>query len=500
MTLPRHFVGENTTDYTFRRAEPGEHQVDTELYDPFRTPQKAFVEWGAGVDLYFISVLFFTVFMFVAACINIPSMIFYINQDYNNGVDKNNATDALTGMVASLPFSLEASAICTNAQWVVCTDCTYDDWRRDPSRFARGVASDGTPVTLVVRNTCQGTQFDNAFTNYATLLFAFVFIALTSLYLRARGVRFDEDKVTTTDYSVNVKNPPPDAYDPDEWHDFFSQFATDGDQVTCVTVTLNNEPLLRKTFYYRNFRGELLRKIPADTDTDDEQATNAAIEKFLEEGRSYYIEFGFVGWILQCMVIPLFNIFGMLLSADKLYARMLALKEEIKELQEKEYKVSQIFVTFETEEGQRTALSALKVGLGDLLIKNKHAVSTEALFRGTLLEVVQPAEPNAVRWLDLDDKPVKIFIRSFITLVMTLGMIAFAGICIFYARQDIGPFFAGILTTLFNSTIPQAIKLLMMIEPHQTEGGYQVSLYLKITIFRWALTAIVPLVRHTPTY
>jgi hypothetical protein len=185
----------------------------------------------------------------------------------------------------------------------------------------------------------------------------------------------------------------------------------------------------------------------------------------------------------------------MLLPPDKLYSKMLVLKRKIKELQEKEYKVSQIFVTFETEAGQRTALSALQLGFLDIVTDNKKAVAQNCLFKGKLLHVVQPAEPNAVRWLDLDDSPMKIFIRSFVTLIITCGLIALASVCIFYTRRKIGPFWSGILTTCFNSTIPQVIKILMWFEPHQTEGAFQTSLYLKITLFRWVLTAIVPQVR-----
>ena len=71
VTLPRRFTGQQSADTRFRRAEPGEYEEDTELYDPFRTPQKAFVEWGVGIDLYFVSVMCFAFFMFVAACVNI---------------------------------------------------------------------------------------------------------------------------------------------------------------------------------------------------------------------------------------------------------------------------------------------------------------------------------------------------------------------------------------------------------------------------------------------
>jgi hypothetical protein len=482
-------TGEQTADTRFRRAEPGEHEEETELYDPFRTPQKAFVEWGVGIDLYFTSVRCFAIFMFIAACMNIPSMIFYASDQYNGGLDKSTGSTDQADQTGALPWDLKVSAVCNNWQWVVCTDCSSRNWVFDPTRWAQ--AGDGTVVVL--RNFCQGAQATNAFTNYATLILAAVSIILVSLYVRARGVRFDEDKISTSDYSVNVKNPPSDAYDPEEWHGFFSQFATDGDQVTCVTVTLDNEELVANTFYYRNFRSQLMRKIPVDTDVDDEEATRAAIKKYIDEnGNSYYIESGCIGWILQALIVPPCNIFNLLLPADKLYDKMCFLKKKIIELQEKEYKVSQVFVTFETENGQRSALSALKLGQLDILTDNKKAVTQNCLFRGKLLHVVQPAEPNAVRWLDLDDKPLKVFTRSLITVLFNVMFIIIATICIFFARRNVGPFFSGILVTTFNSTIPQAIKLIMMFEPHQTEGGFQRSLYLNITLFRWVLTAIVP--------
>lgn len=45
-------------------------------------------------------------------------------------------------------------------------------------------------------------------------------------------------------------------------------------------------------------------------------------------------------------------------------------------------------------------------------------------------------------------------------------------------------------STIFNSVIPIVVKILMLFERHQTEGGFQSSLYLKITLFRWVNTAI----------
>jgi hypothetical protein len=88
-------------------------------------------------------------------------------------------------------------------------------------------------------------------------------------------------------------------------------------------------------------------------------------------------------------------------------------------------------------------------------------------------------------------------IRRGILLGITVGMIAVAGFLIQAARVRYGPSIAGFLTTTFNSIIPQVIKILMIMEPHSTEGEFQSSLYLKITIFRWTLSAILVQVRQT---
>ena len=67
---------------------------------------------------------------------------------------------------------------------------------------------------------------------------------------------------------------------------------------------------------------------------------------------------------------------------------------------------------------------------------------------------------------------------------------------------NIHPFFSTLSLftsnrTIFNAIIPIAVKVIMMFERHQTEGGYQSSLYLKITLFRWVNTAIALQVRWT---
>ena len=149
--------------------------------------------------------------LFICGLIHLPNLIFYRNGVYN-----------VVGKT-DLPKSLFGSAICNSTEWVVCSDCTKTQWDslEERDRFAN--ATDGT--NLVLQNTCRGGELPQGLVSLAVLFFLVCVLLILSVYLGAREVRFDEDKVTSTDYTVIVKNPPKDAYNPDDWRDFFTQFA-----------------------------------------------------------------------------------------------------------------------------------------------------------------------------------------------------------------------------------------------------------------------------------
>jgi hypothetical protein len=167
-----------------RRAEPGEHEEETDLYHPFSTPQSAFIEWGTGIDLYFISLKFFALVLFIAGIINISSIKYYGSSKYNGDAS-----------LDDLAIPLKGSAVCLNTEWVVCEDCTAKDWERDERRYATAVDN----TILVLRNMCKGAELENSISNLATLFFLLITVGIFSYYLRLREIRFDEDKVTTTD-------------------------------------------------------------------------------------------------------------------------------------------------------------------------------------------------------------------------------------------------------------------------------------------------------------
>lgn len=86
-------------------AERGEHKEETQLYPPLNLPQNALIEWGSGMDLYFISLWFFAITMLVAGCINILSIEYFGSTAYNGDT------------AGSISTFLRASAVCTNTEW-----------------------------------------------------------------------------------------------------------------------------------------------------------------------------------------------------------------------------------------------------------------------------------------------------------------------------------------------------------------------------------------------
>ena len=187
--MPRHFIGGNSAGTVLRRAEPGE-QGDTELYKPLSTRQSHLIEFGIGTDLYFQTCAMLAIMFLIAGMINISNIYFFATE-YSG--DK------------SRGWALEGSAVCVQTYWAICNDCPEEDFRGEAAdRF--GTTSDGT--VLVERNDCE-IGLEQGIINWATWVFFFLFLTAMSLYLRAREIRFDEDTVTASDYSVVVKNPPP---------------------------------------------------------------------------------------------------------------------------------------------------------------------------------------------------------------------------------------------------------------------------------------------------
>lgn len=485
ITLPRHFVGEQNADHVKRRSEPGEIQ-ETELYSPWTTRSSNFIEWGIGVDLYFSTLRIMAAVLFLAGIIHLPNLVFYRSTDYS---------PAGKGPSSDLSWSLYGSAVCTTTEWVACEDCTVAEWATDAEKARIGTAANGR--TVVQRLACEGGGLQQGVVNWVVLFMLTGVLFFLSIYLGAREVRFDEDKTTATDYTIVIKNPPPDAYDPHEWRDFFAQFSEKQYvhfafafaarvltflRVTAVTIGLNNERMLNLLIARRTHRNNLRLLLPKGVDMEDEDGVRTAVAQLVHDRESE--PRGCLWAIFACTALPILRLFNIMLPPEDMVDRVFRLTEEIKELQKQKYDVSRVFITFETEEGQRNALQALSIGRFNIMMNHTSGIAPSIVFKDRLLYAEEPAEPSAIRWLSLSASGTHKLVMRLLNLAITVGVIALAGLLVSVVRFRIGAWAAAPLISVFNTIIPLIVKILMIFEPHGTEGSFQTALYLKITLFR----------------
>mmetsp|Transcript_5812 Transcript_5812/g.13266 ORF Transcript_5812/g.13266 Transcript_5812/m.13266 type:complete len:1004 (-) Transcript_5812:1353-4364(-) len=482
-TLPRRF--EEKSGGVHIRAPPGENGKGTRLYSAFMTPMESLSDWGIGMGMYFSSLSAVFVIFILAGSLNIANMIYYSSTEY----DPN-----LTGF--SLVDMLQYSTVCTDREWVICTQGCSENigfWNTIFTNEYYGTSSDGT--ILINKTKCNPAEFTQGMVNYGTLLLLILCMSLYMWYLKKREVRFDEDNTSAPDYSIVVHNPPSDDLDPDDYRDFFDQFSDKG--VTLVTVALNNEVLLDKLVQRRMDIKMLKRRLPPEIalDFDDEGAVDTAVENAkryrweeekLRNGCSKF---------MSCIFLPFTATLRCLgfssAEEDVLWKRIKKTTEQIQELQQQEYQAAGVYITFETEEGQRTALEALNASEMEVMTNTAINLDSSSLFKGKVLRVTEASEPNAVRWTDLNYSRGSIYLRLLITFCITLGLVAFSAFILQLSRTRVSTILFSVILSTFNAIVPIIVRKLVSYEKHFDEGSIQASLYLKITVFRWVNTAII---------
>ena len=348
--------------------------------------------------MYFSSLQALCLIFVLAGLLNTFNILYYSSDEYDP--ERGLSIENLSKVIEMVQYS----AVCLSREWVVCADCEKKRawWDNLFTREYYGTAYDGEggEVTLIHRTTCMPAQFKEGMINYGTMLLLIVCMGLFGWYLKKREVRYDEDTTTASDYSIVVRNPPGDAVDPDEWRDFFDTFADTGG--TLVTVALDNEPLIQKLVARRRDIKLLLHKLPPKLklDFDDEEGSEKIIlecmAKRIAADDRWYITKVFAG--VRSFAISFIGYQdGYFQSEEKIWDRIKNTNDEIRELQQRVYNAASVFVTFETEQGQRTALEAMNFSKAEILLNNNMMrVDQSALFKGKVLECHEAPEPNAV--------------------------------------------------------------------------------------------------------
>ena len=178
-------------------------------------------------------------------------------------------------------------------------------------------------------------------------------------------------------------------------------------------------------------------------------------------------------------------------DARSSYEKLMKFEKKIVELCDKEYSVTDVFVTFETEQAQRTALSNLSVGKLAIINQDQSALPDNLKFRGNIvLDVSEPAEPSAVRWQDVAThwkvRVKGLLFSFFLTMIL---LVAAAYLVLWRANEgDTG---VAIYIASMNVIFPMMCRSIVEAEVHPDEGDRAMSLYMKVTVFRWVNTAII---------
>mmetsp|Transcript_23023 Transcript_23023/g.32432 ORF Transcript_23023/g.32432 Transcript_23023/m.32432 type:complete len:948 (+) Transcript_23023:108-2951(+) len=482
VTLGRRKIedGHGSRRKNFQKANPGAEGEKTALYPVITTPQYAFREWGIGVALYFQNIRSTFMILLVAGLISIPNIVFFRSSRY--GGDSHDQS--------AIPLFIRGSALCVAQTKATCESGYCNTDLMDEKGYYNYESVNGN--VEVYRSSCEGTTWLTGMVNLASLLFAIIATTAWFIYEQYSITKEDEGIQTASDYSIQVHNPPGDSYDPEEWKEFFDQFSVGNKNVTLCTISIDNHEMLVALRNRRQFRDKLrfLLVDISDEDFEDEEKMSQHINNHIEERDSERISI--LGHILNCTIIPLLRPLGFFLPAETLMEKIDTLTEKIKELQEKEYAVSDVFITYESESSQRNAFKCLRAGIIDTSFQRTKSYHHSNLFRGErLLSISEPYEPDAIHWTELHVPLMKKIIQQSITFLITLGLVIGVGFISFSTRRNIGVVAAGIVTSTANALIPFILKLMSFFEQHSSEGSLQSSLYLKITIFRWVNTGIM---------
>mmetsp|Transcript_16628 Transcript_16628/g.24577 ORF Transcript_16628/g.24577 Transcript_16628/m.24577 type:complete len:880 (+) Transcript_16628:121-2760(+) len=449
--LPRHFPMKTNTRFSIggrpnmKKAEGGETKP-TVLYSIWSTPEREMGDFGISIGLYFYLVRVLGFIMFIAGLMQIPNILYFASEEY--GQD-------LVDRVDFGNYNKIGSAICTDNAWVACPTCQEDDWKSLSGKLLNFVNTE-KGLIFVLRNYCT-IRLREGVVAFTTMVFVIIACFLVINRSGKRAITLDENEQTTSDYSVEVFNPPTDAYDVEEWKEFFSKYG----KVDCVTVVIDNEKLVKvlvkRRQLIRNIRLMLVKEEVFDhTDLD------SMIERCKEKKQN---------------------------KARKTLEKIRKLEERANKMTEKKLDVSEVFVIFEREEGQRAALKDLSL---PYLRRFGCCLSEEKKFRGkTVLTVAEAREPSAIRWNNLDESVFVKTIRLIISYAIVLLLILGAALVVYLVGQKNATYAAFAISGM-NSIVPIICKIITQgIESHTSEGSKEASIYIKVTIFKWVNTAII---------
>ena len=401
-------------DKIYNKAQPGELYKPTKLY-PLTVPHNQLGDFGLGIGLYFSNLRALILVTLVCGFISIYNILYYASSTY----DAKNAMEKLWFKT----FTLAGSAICSDTEWVPCPDCTCTGFPMTaPSlalpynRYAYAVDNEtGETLKFALKNNCDDINYGLVATSCVTVLCMFVSVMVMGYFMKEEEIKFDEDEQTCQDYSIQIKNPPEDAKDPEEWRTYFKD--NFNAQVRVCTCAVENDLLVKSLVQRRETIRTIHRLQPGKS---IEMLALAKTAADIRRKRSLMQR-------IIAKVVP---------GIPEHYDKLVSVKGLVEGLAQLEYHVKNVFVTFETEEDQRKVLTALSVGYNNARKNNVDALDDpKYAFKGKVLDVCEPEEPNTIRWQDLNSSLITRLKQQVWTFLYTLVLLATTFVIVFFVNQ-----------------------------------------------------------------
>jgi hypothetical protein len=399
----------------FRKAT--REEVGGDPYPVLDLNVKNMAQFGLGISVYLLQLFLIAALSLVAALVYTPSIKDYLNYDEGKSRD----------------IRLWGTAAC---------------------------ASDVVDVINCDKGKCEYEHRDcklseNSVICDITICCIFISLFYFNMFIDKVEDKLDEAVQTAQDYSVVVKDPPPDAVDPDEFNEFFSRFG----RVRNITITKKNKPLLMLLLRKRAI---LRRMHPRNAGTYQDKtiyspdlvSNTSGFAKRLQSLGFYRDE---AYWIaLLCEVNK------QLVEASKLT-----------------YEACRVFVSFEAEQEQRLCLRELDVS--ELAAITDSGVSEERKkFRGRhILEVSESAEPNNILWFNLELSWIERKLRFMVAWLVSFAIFT---ACYFLVdfTYSVAPSAVPIVIGGIDSCLPTLFIAVTGIENHVDEDDRQNSLLFKL--------------------
>jgi hypothetical protein len=426
---------------SFRIGEPGE--IGGSRYCIFRTTTQDLSVFGLHICGYFLHLKGLILICLFVTCTNLPSVLYFQSSEYAS-------PDG--GW-----FWFQGSAVCDGIE---------------------GVDMDGLNRTVeTIRNPCPFTKSLGLFGLLSVGGFAFFFIVFRYV-LNREMVRMDESSQTAQDYSVVVKDPDPDARDPDEWFTFFSQFG----EVVSITVALKNGLLLNDLARQRYVRLMIDYEAVHGTDPFHEfAADNIAQPAWMKKELN------------NVNANKVLDFAGFGLTPEQWLKEFRANRAKLSERYKLDNDVCQVFCIFESEAAQRHCLRELTAGLLPSIF-DIQTVKDEYLFRGrNQLMIAEAPEPYDVFWENLGMATSTQVVQQKLVCFFYLGCLNTAcAMLVKYSFLNFPTFATTVLISCIDEYVPALIRVTVdSTEVHDRYSGRQWSIMTQMFLFLVVNSAIV---------